>query len=436
MSGLLGKHRLPSGFGTIRNLGTGRKRPYAVHPPSQVVNKNNNRVCERPPAICYVSTWETGLKVLVLYHAGLYKKGIETALDRNREVFPEQDEDEALYRYCHKVLNDIDKLRSGKYPGKCSDEDREKINKSDKPTFEEVYQSFYEYRYGDHANKKYTMATKNSTRAAYKRFAPFYQLTLDEITVDDLQTMVNEMADAGYSKSTVTRVVTLAHQIYRYAYPRGLCSKVSGRYVEMPSSKEEEHYQDFTDEELKVLWNHKADPIVQNILIMIYSGFRIGEYEAENFHVFLEGNPEDCGSEPYFQGGIKTSAGRDRVVPIHSAIRPLLKELKGTFFCGKGSRWFREAMKEKLRELGIDGTDRTDRADGTDRYHTPHSCRHTFSRLCESYEVNEADRKRMMGHSLSNDVTNGVYGHRTIKELSEQIEKISVDAAASITDSM
>ena len=57
---------------------------------------------------------------------------------------------------------------------------------------------------------------------------------------------------------------------------------------------------------------------------------------------------------------------------------------------------------------------------------SPHSCRHTFSRLCESYGVREADRKRMLGHSFGSDITNGVYGHRTLEELRTEIEKIKV----------
>ena len=57
---------------------------------------------------------------------------------------------------------------------------------------------------------------------------------------------------------------------------------------------------------------------------------------------------------------------------------------------------------------------------------SPHSCRHTFSRLCESYGVREADRKRILGHSFGNDITNGVYGHRTLEELKTEIEKIKV----------
>ena len=32
----------------------------------------------------------------------------------------------------------------------------------------------------------------------------------------------------------------------------------------------------------------------------------------------------------------------------------------------------------------------------------------------------------MMGHSFGNDITNAKYGHRTIEDLREEIEKIKV----------
>ncbi|MBR2528261.1 MAG: integrase [Blautia sp.] len=397
-----GRHRLPSGFGTIRNLGEGRRRPYAVHPPAvfyQTTEGEEKTGWKRPPAICYVASWDSGLKVLALFHAGMYKSGMEELVDGGTPIeLPETKE--ILCDYCQQVLDDMEKIKNGEFLDK-------KKKDSEVPTFEEVYASFYEHKFGEHAQRKLSVAARRSTDSAYKRFKPFYKLTLDEITVDSLQEMVNQQADEGFSKTTLSRVVTLAHQIWKYAYPRGWCNKETGRYVEMPAAKEEEHHQDFTDEELKKLWEKKDDPVVKNILVMCYSGFRVNEYKAENFQINLD--------KGFFQGGFKTEAGRDRIVPIHSAIKDLVKDLDGSFFCGKGSGRFRFDMKDKLFELGIDGGE---------RYHTPHSCRHTFSRLCESFSVNEADRKRMMGHSLRNDVTNGVYGHRTVRELTEQLEKI------------
>ena len=47
--------------------------------------------------------------------------------------------------------------------------------------------------------------------------------------------------------------------------------------------------------------------------------------------------------------------------------------------------------------------------------------------LLEKYGVSENDRKRMMGHSFGKDITNKVYGHRTLEDLRAEIEKISND---------
>ena len=54
------------------------------------------------------------------------------------------------------------------------------------------------------------------------------------------------------------------------------------------------------------------------------------------------------------------------------------------------------------------------------------SCRHTFNRLLERAGVSEADRKRLMGHSLKGDLLNGTYGHRSLEELRAEVEKIVV----------
>ena len=258
---------------------------------------------------------------------------------------------------------------------------------------------------------------------------------MDEINIMDLQNLVNRTAEAGYSRSAVTDLVTLIRQIYRFAYPRELCSREYGKYVVMPSTVEETHHQDFTDEELRILWKHREDPVINMILIMCYSGFRISEFDPANE---MKTVISEDGKTGYFQGGMKTRAGKNRIVPIHSAILPLVKKIlnrqgQPVFFCGKSKDRFRDDMKTVLTRIGIDTVTRRDTLINlqTDvvrenRYHTPHSCRHTFSRLCESYGVNEADRRRMLGHSFGNDVTNGVYGHRTVRELAIEIEKIKV----------
>lgn len=364
-----------------------------------------------------------------------------------------------------------------------------------------MFNSFFNHKFGVHAQRKLSRQTRNSTNAAWKKLSSIKEQTLDEVDIDRLEALVNGLADAGYSKSTVDRVVTLIHQLYKYALTRGYCRNACGLYLERPAAKEEIHHQAFSDSELVKIWNAyrtSADIFVRDvcrmILINCYSGFRIREFETLETHMSgdgpvyqmsddapvyqmsgdapdtqMSGNPpgvlksrtsgstrasvqalqmsgekrENKGCKTgtaYFRGGLKTDAGRNRIVPIHSAILPLVGEItsRGTdadgtactdcsagrvrFLCGKGHNQYRRDMKAVLLQIGVDGV----MEDGVLRHHTPHSCRHTFSRLCESYGVKEADRKRLMGHSFGNDITNRVYGHRSVEELQTEIEKIRV----------
>ena len=597
--------RLPSGFGSVRYLGKGRCNPYAVHPPesSAKTPQSKNR---RPPALCYVHSRETGIKILMIYHAGLYAPGVESdpdllnrlykkaigqedgaevrkglriswkgmpgimispdivadsnafslendgniqaggtipaskgfsspgdpagipgvgydyvppagipgvgydyvpsaagngssplqetdSLSGNEDVdsfradavrsvgplsapdpvrlqnvgkpgdgignlqnVPETGQAESvedLYGRLYSLQAYINNLMEGigRLKANHSDLSREisgpsyppmPLNTDSPPTLSAVYTAFHQFKYGPHAAKQLSRSSRYVTAAAYKKLVRFYDRSLDEISVMEWQELVNETAASGHSRASVTDLVTLIRQLYRFALPRDMCTREYGNYIVMPYTSEESHHQDFTDAELKILWQNKDDPVAAMILIMCYSGFRIGEFET--LQVFLDQD----GRSGYFCGGLKTKAGRNRIVPVHSAIMPLLSQIlddKGNplFFCGKSSRRFRQIMKQALVWLGIDiAPDRqtdgvSDRKEGNSpgiykkphgeyRYHTPHSSRHTFSRLCESYGVNEADRRRMLGHSFGNDITNGVYGHRSVEELRAQIEKIKL----------
>ena len=77
---------------------------------------------------------------------------------------------------------------------------------------------------------------------------------------------------------------------------------------------------------------------------------------------------------------------------------------------------FRGYFKETLSELGMEVS-----SEGT--IHTPHDCRHTFSWLCDKYIVDSLSKRLRLRHALG-DITDSKYGHRTLQELKEEIEKI------------
>lgn len=335
----------------------------------------------RPTALCYVDTWEKGVTILAAYHAGKYYPGMEL------DEFPRlsTSENELLQR----VLADYSAAK------------RTTVEMP-KPTFAEIYKQFYAYKFEREGARSYSKATRNAAISAFGNCADLHDKIFTELGHNDLQGVVDR---CHKSYSTKSNIIVLYHQMYAYAETRELCDRDVSKHVKIETANDVEHGEPFSQRDLAILWQHQDDPTVEMILIMCYSGFRISAYK--NLKTDLKGL--------YFLGGIKTMAGKDRIVPIHSCILPLVKRRLRRLGCllPMSPHTFRGDMRAVLTDLGIP-------------QHTPHDCRHTFSALCERYKVNENDRKRMLGHSFGADITNRVYGHREIEELREEIEKIQV----------
>lgn len=372
------KHpRLPNGYGSIRYLGKRRKNAYAVHPPADLDGN-------RPPALCYVDDWMKGFVVLTSYKAGTYTPGMEATLQL-------PDETKHLDDLTLKILADYNRLKG------FEPEEPEK-------TFEEVYEAFYADKFAE--GHKYSTSNKNAIRAAYKNCKTLYDKEFRAIRSKDLQ---DNLDACPLKHASLELIKNLYRQMYKYADGRGWCDKDYSQFVSIKKDDDDEHGVPFTDAELKTLWENRSDDTAEMLLIMCYSGWRISEY------IGLEVNLKD----KYFMGGLKTDAGKNRTVPIHSLIYPMVKhrieKYNRLLTC---SAWeFRAREDELLKKLNLQGEPK----------HTPHDCRHTFSRLCEKYEVKENDRKRMLGHSFKNDITNKVYGHRELEDLRKEIEKIKIN---------
>lgn len=376
--------KLPNSFGSIRYLGKGRRNCYAVHPPA-TIDATGKAV--RPPAICYVDDYLKGFAVLTAYKAGTYKPGMEKEL----EITPTTDTDALVSR----ILSDYNTFKGAE----------EKHPETHKLTFSEVYEQFYAWKFPDGTKASYS--SMESYRTAYSNCKTLYNHTFEDLKAPDLQDVIDECTLKKQSKAII---LTLFKQMYKYAIYSEIVSENKALYVKVNANNDTEHGTPFSDQELQILWNNADDPEVQLILIMCYSGWRIGEV------LKLATNLEDkC-----FQGGIKTKAGKNRIVPIHPAVYRFVEQkvlTQGGKLCVCTQQHHRKALfYPTLERLGIVGNPK----------HTPHDCRHTFSTLCERYGVRENDRKRMLGHSFGNDVTNAVYGHRTLEELREEIEKIKV----------
>lgn len=181
----------------------------------------------------------------------------------------------------------------------------------------------------------------------------------------------------------------------------------------------------FTDEEIALLWSNLGKKQgVDLMLIQCYSGWRpqeLGLLELEN--VDLENWT--------FKGGMKTDAGEDRVVPIHSKIRPLVeakyqeaKALESPYLLNWVDPNSRKKKNIKLTYARYKTAFECIRDElKLNPEHRPHDGRTHFVTAAKKYGVDEYAIKYMVGHKIS-DITEKVYTKREFEWLKEEIEKI------------
>lgn len=359
--------RLPNGYGSISFLGKGRRNPYCVREPSTENDEDGNPI--KGKVICYTDTWMHGFMALTAWKAGTYTPGMEAEFD----LYPETNT-AAIER----ILADYARV----------------TKRVEGMTFADVYRAAFDWKF---SRSEASRSTLKSYENGYAKCKPLYSKVFSSLRQIDLQNILDQCDQSTATLNTITKVFNL---MYRYAVANGIVSVnyATGLIV---TKTEIKHGQAFTQDELDLIWTKaQTDDEYKLIAIMCFSGFRVSAYKT------LEINLD----EKYFRGGVKTDAGKGRYVPIHSAIYPWVK-----YFVDKDGHleiWREKwALNAALKNINPEAT--------------PHWTRHTFSALCERYAVRENDRKRMLGHKVG-DITNDIYGHRTVEELRTEIEKIGV----------
>ena len=101
--------------------------------------------------------------------------------------------------------------------------------------------------------------------------------------------------------------------------------------------------------------------------------------------------------EGYFITGVKTDAGKNRVITISPKIRPFFSDF------AKGKHLFTEYSNKPFRKhifypaLQAVGMDELD--EKGDHIYTPHCCRHTFATLMKNVDAPATDKQKLIGHA-------------------------------------
>jgi len=244
----------------------------------------------------------------------------------------------------------------------------------------------------------------------WRRFEPIYTMKMREIKTAHFQ----EIISTGTSYSACSSMKALAVMLCRFSIENDIIDKNYAEFVKLPKFQKKEK-RIFSREEISTLWEHTDDLNVQMILIMIYTGFRIGEITSltvENIHL----------NDGYIIGGEKTEAGRNRIVPIPPNI-PELKEFlqnwidqadteSGRLFLHTPQNFRNKNFKKALEVCGI-----------SDSRLTPHSTRHTFASLSAAAGMQPENLQKIIGHANFQTTAN-TYIHQDFETLKAEMAKI------------
>lgn len=242
----------------------------------------------------------------------------------------------------------------------------------------------------------------SKSTSAYKYLEPIKNVPIKDLKTTDLQKIINTLSSKlGMQKA----VKGLLNQLYNYAMRNDIVIKDYSKFIELDKYEKKIDRKIYTQEEIEILWNNLDIDYVDTILILIYTGFRIGELlELKTENINLE--------EQYIVGGIKTDAGKNRLVPINSKILPLIKNRMNTDnenFVKISYHTYRNTYKSIMKKLEMK--------------HTIHDTRHTFASLLNNAEANKSSIIKLIGHTNFN-TTEKVYTHKDINELRKAIDKI------------
>lgn len=275
-------------------------------------------------------------------------------------------------------------------------------------TVEEIHKKWKAEKYDKIAPK---------TQAVYNMCWNYCESIKNEAFVNirliHLQSIVDSMGDKWSAKKAFK---VLWNQLYDYAIKNDMDVRRYSEYIELGKKTTKLVRIPFEENEIDKLWeNVDRMEFIDTILILIYTGMRIGELlEIETENVYIE--------KRYMIGGLKTEAGKNRVIPLHDRIIPLVKKwyenakkvgskyliYNHEYKQMKYWNYYHEKWEKIIEQLEFSPD------------HRPHDTRHTFATRMDRTPANKLCIKRILGHA-SKDITDKVYTHKDIEELIEAV---------------
>ncbi len=251
-------------------------------------------------------------------------------------------------------------------------------------------------------------SSKDSLKVAMKHTSILHDVAYTALKAYDMQECIN---NCTRGVSTRNQIKNLFSHLDKFALELDIINKKHSDLISVKRREDEitKEKIPFTNNEISLLWDKLDIEYVDTVLILLYSGLRISELlKLKNSNIDFENHT--------FKGGVKTQAGKNRIVPIHSKIIDLVKNRydinHDLFLKGMTYSQYRDIWIGLMKVLNMK--------------HTIHETRHTFRSELDrnSNASHKVSIDLIMGHK-SNDTGEKYYTHKTLDELKHTIELVA-----------
>ena len=276
-----------------------------------------------------------------------------------------------------------------------------------KLTFREVYE-----RWAAEHLVKVSQSKKNAYKTVFNQSAELHDIPFHKIKTTHLQKLINDKSHL--KSSTLGHHKSAYSQIFRYAMKHEIVSKNYAEFIDIPKSGDRRAKKPFSADEIEqlFLYHLAGEDGVDVVLMLLFTGFRVMELlSMKKSDIYL--------ADRYMIGGLKTDAGKNRIVPIHRKIAPLIEarmnqgDSEYLIPTPHGCLWKYQNYRTNvwvpmMKRLGME--------------HTAHDTRHTFVSMMSAAGVDKIVLQRIVGHS-NRDITDH-YTHLEIRRLIDAIDRI------------
>lgn len=274
-------------------------------------------------------------------------------------------------------------------------------------TFEELYHRWLSRHIAD---TNPSVSAICGYKNAFQHCSVLHGMPYAEIKYSDYQRIIDEMRKDCLSYSSAKKVRSLISLMSAYAEKIEAGGKNYASLLSLGRNHPVHPHKPFSRQKINRLWNVLDSPGVDTVLILLYTGMRVGEMLAlQKTDVNIR--------QGYIRITKSKTASGIRTIPIHHRIFPLIvRRMKSSgsslIADSEGKQYdyscYCIIWRSVMQIIKANG-------------HTTHDCRHTVATLLDNAGANETAKRRILGHA-GGDVTERVYTHKGLRQLRKCIE--------------